>query len=175
LAAAAAAVGARTGTRVVRPLQARRKCARMVEASARRTGFTWPSNVFQVVSWVLFFFFIAFFYALTFLYLNTDERVAAGVLFGVAAVTTLVAAVVATAVDPADPAIYHTAPQDAVACSTAGMLYCQRCESFVHESSKHCTVCSKCVHRFDHHCMWLNTCVGSITYRCVLVAATAMH
>lgn len=128
-------------------------------------GLVLPTNAFQVITWVLFAFYIGFFYALVFLYLSDVGRIVSGVIFGIFSVATIVAAVVAMAKDPADPLIYQAVTLDPVSAASSGMLYCQRCQVYVHESSKHCTVCRKCVHRFDHHCMWLNTCVGSGTYR----------
>ena len=35
-------------------------------------------------------------------------------------------------------------------------FYCEVCESYVNERTKHCGSCNRCVELFDHHCKWLN-------------------
>lgn len=42
--------------------------------------------------------------------------------------------------------------------------YCQICEFYVQDGSKHCRTCNKCVEGFDHHCQWLNNCIGRDNY-----------
>jgi hypothetical protein len=138
----------------------------MPEVGSRRSGFTLPTNTFQIVSWVLYAFFNATFYGLLFLSLDIPGMAVAGALFGVFSIVVAVAAILATAVDPADPAIYNPSNTNLPPSMLQGKLYCNKCDVYVHESSKHCSTCKKCVHRFDHHCVWLNTCVGSSTYRC---------
>lgn len=148
----------------------------MVEAGARKNGFSRPTNVFQVLSWLLFIGFNAAFYALLFLYTDTTGKAIWGTLFGICSVLTGLSAVLATAVDPADPLIYSTSRADPAA-KVDGHLYCYRCTQHVSQESKHCIVCRKCVHRFDHHCVWLNSCVGSRTYAyffALLASAAAM-
>lgn len=136
----------------------------MVVPGARKNGFTLPTNLFQVASWVLYAGFIASFYALFNLYPDTTGRAIWGTLFGVAAAATGIFAVIATAKDPADQRIYAPAglPSTAV---VPGHLYCNMCQRHVHETSKHCASCLKCVENFDHHCIWLNSCVGARTYK----------
>ena len=108
----------------------------------RRTGFSAPTNVFQVASWALFISFVAFFYALLVLFPSPAGAQAGwGVAFGVVAVITAAAAVVATAADPSDPVLHAPAPP-ASAAAPAG-AYCYYCERTVHESSKHCVECWK--------------------------------
>ena len=110
--------------------------------AVRKTGFSAPTNVFQVASWALFISFVAFFYALLVLFPSPAGAQAGwGVAFGVAAVTTAAAAVVATAADPSDPVLHAPAPP-ASAAPPAG-AYCYYCERTVHESSKHCVECWK--------------------------------
>jgi hypothetical protein len=136
----------------------------MVEPNARKNGLAWPLHPFQVMSWLLFALFVACFYTLFNMYLNTGGRIAAGIVFGLFTAGTLVAAGVCTITDPADASIYAPrthGPRDVV----PGHLYCYRCELHVHEQSKHCTICMKCVDNFDHHCIWLNNCVGTANYR----------
>jgi palmitoyltransferase len=43
-------------------------------------------------------------------------------------------------------------------------LWCQLCNCYVNETSKHCGACNRCSYEFDHHCNWLNTCVAHNNY-----------
>ena len=111
----------------------------------RAHGFSSPTNAFQIASWVLYVFFVALFYAVLFLYPTPAGAQAGwGVAFGIMAAITALAAVWATAVDPADVALREPAPQ-AGAAHAAGGAFCYYCERNVHESSKHCVECWKCV------------------------------
>ena len=44
-------------------------------------------------------------------------------------------------------------------------LYCEACQMYVNESTKHCSRCEECIEGFDHHCKWLNKCIGRDNYR----------
>ena len=44
-------------------------------------------------------------------------------------------------------------------------LYCNVCEAYVMERTKHCGPCNRCCEEFDHHCKWLNNCVGYANYQ----------
>ena len=43
-------------------------------------------------------------------------------------------------------------------------LYCNVCDAYVMERTKHCGPCNRCCEEFDHHCKWLNTCIGYANY-----------
>ena len=43
-------------------------------------------------------------------------------------------------------------------------LYCNICNVYVNERTKHCGQCNRCCADFDHHCKWLNNCIGSKNY-----------
>ena len=43
-------------------------------------------------------------------------------------------------------------------------FFCDVCEAYVHDRTKHCGDCNRCVDLFDHHCKWLNNCVGGANY-----------
>lgn len=42
--------------------------------------------------------------------------------------------------------------------------YCDVCDAYVGDRSKHCGDCNRCVELFDHHCKWMNNCVGAKNY-----------
>lgn len=140
----------------------------MVSAGARVNGLHWPLHELQLTSWGLFLLFVAFFYAIFFLYPDTVGRAVTGVLFGLLVLATCVSAGITTVTDPADRSIYAEAGSHAPRDYVPGHLYCYRCEAHVRDTSKHCTICQKCVDVFDHHCVWLNNCVGAHNYRSFL-------
>lgn len=121
----------------------------------------------QIASYILFLFFVVTFYTLFVLYPGLGGRIAAGLIFGLGAVATLICAGFATATNPADKNIYVANPRSARDLMP-GHLYCYRCERHVLDTSKHCTICHKCVDVFDHHCIWLNNCVGRHNYMAFL-------
>ena len=43
-------------------------------------------------------------------------------------------------------------------------LFCNLCNMYVSEQTKHCKSCDRCCEGFDHHCEWLNYCVGIANY-----------
>jgi hypothetical protein len=43
-------------------------------------------------------------------------------------------------------------------------FYCDNCNAFVSNNSKHCGYCNRCTSRFDHHCKWINNCIGGANY-----------
>ena len=145
----------------------------MPQPGARKNGVQWPLHPVQVTSWTLFVFFVAFFYALQFLYTDIIGRGVAGVLYGAFTLVSLIAAAAATLTDPADRSIYEPEPPADSQDAASGRLFCYRCERHVSETSKHCTMCMKCVDGFDHHCIWLNNCIGRHNYRCVLAVRLA--
>jgi len=128
------------------------------EPQHRVDGFHSPAHPFQLASWLLYFSFVASFYALFLSPLDGAGRIAAGVVYGIFALLTLVGAVSATARNPADPLIYSPDPLN------LGLYYCYRCKKNVQPSSKHCTICRKCVDVFDRAFLVLRLCFGSPSY-----------
>ena len=43
-------------------------------------------------------------------------------------------------------------------------LFCNICQAYVQERTKHCGPCNRCCQEFDHHCKWLNNCIGTENY-----------
>ena len=159
----------------------------------RINGITSPPHNFQIASWFLFLFFLVTFYVLYVPYPSLGGQISSGIIFGLGALATILAAGRATSIDPADKAIFESRNSGELASGTSagasshvrsrsresrpGHLYCYRCECQVLESSKHCMVCNKCVDTFDHHCVWLNNCVGKhnyISFLTLLVSSSVM-
>jgi len=159
----------------------------------RINGITSPPHNFQIASWFLFLFFLVTFYVLYVPYPSLGGQISSGIIFGLGALATILAAGRATSIDPADKAIFESRNNEEQALGTSagasshvrsrsresrpGHLYCYRCECQVLESSKHCMVCNKCVDTFDHHCVWLNNCVGKhnyISFLTLLVSSSVM-
>jgi palmitoyltransferase ZDHHC1/11 len=70
--------------------------------------------------------------------------------------------------DPSDPVIEEEHRMRALGLEFPEdkyEYYCDRCDSHVHDTSKHCRRCNRCTYEFDHHCIWLNNCVGFNNYR----------
>lgn len=52
--------------------------------------------------------------------------------------------------------------------------YCDVCQSYVGDRSKHCGDCNRCVDVFDHHCKWMNNCVGDRNYKAFIVLISSV-
>ena len=84
----------------------------MVFEDARRNGLECPLHPFQVLSYVLFAFFVALLYGLQLPFLGIEGRAALGCIFGLFFLVTLVAALVATSIDPSDPGLHQPPMSD---------------------------------------------------------------
>ncbi|CAD8053009.1 unnamed protein product [Paramecium primaurelia] len=51
--------------------------------------------------------------------------------------------------------------------------YCDICEAYVKENTKHCKHCNRCCQDFDHHCKWVNNCVGILNYKIFMMMITS--
>lgn len=74
----------------------------------------------------------------------------------------------ATVIDPTDEQIWleHKAKKMGKELEVNDELeyFCDVCDSYVGDWSKHCGDCNRCVDVFDHHCKWMNNCVGKRNY-----------
>ncbi|CAK74064.1 unnamed protein product (macronuclear) [Paramecium tetraurelia] len=50
--------------------------------------------------------------------------------------------------------------------------YCDICDAYVKENTKHCKHCNRCSQEFDHHCKWVNNCVGNKNYKIFIMMIT---
>lgn len=73
--------------------------------------------------------------------------------------------------DPVDPILltYRNGNREEILPVINDCLYCDTCNSYVMETSRHCKICNRCVHHFDHHCGWINNCIGSDNYKAFFV------
>ncbi|CAD8082900.1 unnamed protein product [Paramecium sonneborni] len=51
--------------------------------------------------------------------------------------------------------------------------YCDICEAYVKENTKHCKHCNRCCQDFDHHCKWVNNCIGKLNYKIFMMMVTS--
>ena len=89
-------------------------------------------------------------------------------LYFVLSVAVAVLAIKATAADPSDPTILQHRIAQAKGArfdSSSYEFFCDVCDTFVEDTSKHCGACTRCVNKFDHHCKYLNNCVGAKNYK----------
>ncbi|XP_060077067.1 palmitoyltransferase ZDHHC1-like [Ylistrum balloti] len=137
---------------------------------ARINGWTLPPHPLQCVAWFAVIYF-AFFYFTTFVpALPDDWQIAAYVLTGLAFLCHILTHVVASSINPADPAVLRIQNGREEFDRTKHRhvienMHCYICDADVGSRSKHCSACNKCVNDFDHHCKWLNNCVGGRNYR----------
>eukprot|EP01039_Chlorochromonas_danica_P009853 gene9853-10899_t len=138
-------------------------------ATRRRTGFDFPWDPLQVVTWLLFPLIVSHYFAFLFFMLWDDiSKIVISVIYGVCALALAVSVCLTCFIDPADNALCGYAHREG-----QEEIFCYFCEVNVHASSKHCRFCDKCVLRFDHHCKWLNTCIGKKNYAWFLVVIVA--
>jgi hypothetical protein len=147
------------------------------EVNPRKSGFEWPLHWQQVTVWMFTCAVLLTQGAISLM----QECLPGWILVLAALVTVLIFITVfvynykATTANSEDPAIAiqieYLASQtyfDPCGMAVEGSdlhLWCQICDTFVNESSKHCSSCNRCSYGFDHHCNWLNTCVGGKNYR----------
>ncbi|XP_033754198.1 probable palmitoyltransferase ZDHHC1 [Pecten maximus] len=137
---------------------------------ARINGWTLPPHPLQCVAWFAVIYF-AFFYFTTFVpALPDDWQIAGYVLTGLAFLCHILTHVVASSINPADPAVLRILNgreefDRAKHRHVIENMHCYICDADVGSRSKHCSACNKCVNDFDHHCKWLNNCVGGRNYK----------
>ncbi|XP_069113066.1 LOW QUALITY PROTEIN: palmitoyltransferase ZDHHC1-like [Argopecten irradians] len=137
---------------------------------ARINGWTLPPHPLQCTAWFAVIYF-AFFYFTTFVpALPEDWRIAAYVLTGLAFLCHILTHIVASSINPADPAVLRIQNggeefDRAKHRHVIENMHCYICDADVGSRSKHCSACNKCVKDFDHHCKWLNNCVGGRNYK----------
>ena len=142
----------------------------------QRNGLSQRVNMYQFISWIVFLYnFIIFLIFLipASLFISTLLVVFISLVYVILTILVIVYAFIAMIIDPTDPrVIYETQwklkgqePKDADDL----IYYCDVCESFVHERTKHWGDCNRCCESFDHHCIWLNNWVGKSNYKYFII------
>jgi len=140
----------------------------------RRNGFELPFHPLQIVGWVVALADVSIYFLFCLpLISDPGAQVAMAFLFAASFLVLLIACILVTAADCADPGLDDAA----IASSTASAKcknWCSPCSIKKHSRSKHCWQCHKCISVFDHHCMWLNNCIGEANYKAFLVTISAV-
>ena len=83
--------------------------------------------------------------------------------------------------DPTDKIVYNYKwskyKNEAFVEGISTYYFCEYCDSYCQQKSKHCRVCNRCVDNFDHHCIWINNCIGERNYKefIVMISTTFIH
>ncbi|KFV75457.1 putative palmitoyltransferase ZDHHC1, partial [Struthio camelus australis] len=138
---------------------------------ARRNGWSWPPHPFQIIAWLLYFFFALVGFGILVPLLPLHWLPAGYICPGVCFIYHLVVHLTAVSIDPADTNVRKKNYLGPLATFNRNQhehvienRHCHVCDVDVSAKSKHCGTCNKCVCGFDHHCKWLNNCVGKRNY-----------
>jgi len=145
-------------------------------------GFACPSHPLQIVSYLVFAFYVYVFFFIEIIALSTFKGVpyAISSVYILLVIATCTVTILATAIDPTDPTIKErqqrknagyssSSSHSEVICSAEFDYHCKICNSYVFNRTKHCKICDRCVDCFDHHCNWLNNCIGKKNYKHFIV------
>ena len=118
----------------------------------RKNGFTWPFNLFQVISWVIFLFSTISFYFLVTPIFQYSHRIFALVAYSLFTVLTIVYGFYTTYIDPTEENIaIERSKTTGDIFFTELSKFCTICQCHVKDKTKHCGVCNRCTENFDHH------------------------
>ena len=131
-------------------------------------GFSWPYHPFQIISWIAFIIGDVVYFAIIFpilLPLWSVLFIILSCIYFILTISIIVFALKAMKWNPTDNNVLLTRKQ--LSCGQFPeqgdfKYFCEICNSYVSEKSKHWGDCNKCVESFDHHCKWLNSCKISL-------------
>uniref|UniRef100_A0A8C4QQL7 Palmitoyltransferase n=1 Tax=Eptatretus burgeri TaxID=7764 RepID=A0A8C4QQL7_EPTBU len=139
---------------------------------SRINGWSWPLHPFQILAWLVFFYFVVIAFGIFVPLLPYQWKPAGYICISLAMCYHAVVHIATISVDPADlnvrikksyrnpiPAFDRSKHKHVIE-----NLHCHLCSVDVGAKSKHCSNCNKCIASFDHHCKWLNNCVGQRNY-----------
>lgn len=129
------------------------------------TGFNLPLSYQQVLSWVLFLYWLICYTLLIPLY-NLEAKISLSFSILILALTIIYLNIKISKSDPTDPFVdkfKRTVAQNLPFLEEFSN-FCALCGTPVQDQSKHCMVCYRCVDKFDHHCTWVNNCIGQQNY-----------
>lgn len=134
-------------------------------------GMMWPWHPQQVSTWITFLVLVTTFYLILLpgtYYIHLAWVIAIAAIYGVLVIGVIIYASKATLTDPTDRNVVYERQ-----CRKEGVepeeneeleYFCDVCEAFVHDRTKHWGDCNRWVDLFDHHCKWLNNCIGGANY-----------
>lgn len=138
----------------------------------RKNGFSFPIQIFQIVSFVIYIIIIVLIIGLS--AANTEPLfIFFYVSFGVLTVGIFIFSYIVTKINPIDPLSFKYINKSSIDDEVKGLYHCDIC-GFVNSKSKHCRVCNKCVFVFDHHCTWVNNCIGDKNYKFFISLLTVL-
>ena len=95
-----------------------------------------------------------------------------GIIYAALSLAVILVGIKATLTDPTDQNVVYERKMRKLGQEVVDAdleYFCDVCDSFVSDRSKHCGDCNRCVDLFDHHCKWLNNCVGAKNYKEFLI------
>ncbi|XP_067905654.1 palmitoyltransferase ZDHHC1 isoform X2 [Heterodontus francisci] len=138
---------------------------------SRTNGWSWPLHPYQIICWIVYFYFVVVVFGILIPLLPTHWVPAGYIWLGVMFISHLVVHLSSASIDPADKNVrakHYNKPIPVFDRNKHKHVienhHCYLCEVDVGLKSKHCSQCNKCVAAFDHHCKWLNNCVGGRNY-----------
>ena len=152
--------------------QATRKSVIIENKEVRLNGFTPPLNRYQLISWV---YFISSFWVFVFLdipanlYFFQKYMILWLCIFGILSLGVTVFAFLTTKLDPTDRNVKYEKEWKRNGVEPKEFLdlnfFCDVCDVFVHDRTKHWGDWNRWWELFDHHWVWLNNWVGAKNYR----------
>lgn len=129
------------------------------------TGFTLPLSYQQVLSWVLFLYWLTC-YTLIIPQFSLEAQVPLSLAILILAPAIIYLNIKISKSNPTDPFVdkYKKTVAKNLPFLEEFSNFCALCGTPVQDQSKHCMVCYRCVDKFDHHCTWVNNCVGQQNY-----------
>jgi hypothetical protein len=154
--------------------------SKIIQKRVKNHGMTWPLHPFQVSAWIVFSSdFLIFFFIIVPALFHTSHwsfAMLMGLLYFVVSLGVVLFGLKATLTDPTDWNVVFERKMRAegkvVLDNEELEYYCDVCEAYVGDWSKHCGDCNRCVELFDHHCKWMNNCVGAKNYHQFLILIT---
>ncbi|CAI2362346.1 unnamed protein product [Moneuplotes crassus] len=144
-------------------------------------GLMSPLHPQQVGTWVVMTILVLSFYLFLVpgtYYIGTGFAVFIGLVYGSLLIGVVIFCLRATLTDPTDRNVLYERQ-----CRKEGVeaeendeleFFCDVCEAYVHERTKHCGECNRCSDLFDHHCKWLNNCIGGKNYADFLILISVL-
>jgi len=139
-------------------------------------GLVWPWHPQQVGTWVTTTILVLTFYLFLVpgtLYIHKAYSIVIWVVYGLLLGGVFIYWLKSTLSDPTDRNVIYERQcrKEKIEVEENDELeyFCDVCEAFVHDRTKHCGDCNRCVDLFDHHCKWLNNCIGGKNYSYFLI------